>query len=141
MVATTQCHKLHFERFLPLRESHLQQQLPSPLRTDSLRGPPWQPNFAYDTSTHHSLFENPKLHIQNQELNSNPFLVNRKQCIEYATILYCGHSKMVLITRQSSGISTNTPSSRGWGQVVRGCLLYTSPSPRDQRGSRMPSSA
>ena len=24
---------------------------------------------------------------------------------------------------------------------VEGCLLYTSPSPRDQRGSRMPSSA
>ena len=26
-------------------------------------------------------------------------------------------------------------------QVVKACLLYTSPSPRDQRGSRMPSSA
>ena len=26
-------------------------------------------------------------------------------------------------------------------KVSRGCLLYTSPSPRDQRGSRMPSSA
>jgi len=25
--------------------------------------------------------------------------------------------------------------------LVNGCLLYTSPSPRDQRGSRMPSSA
>ena len=25
--------------------------------------------------------------------------------------------------------------------VITGCLLYTSPSPRDQRGSRMPSSA
>ena len=25
--------------------------------------------------------------------------------------------------------------------MVRACLLYTSPSPRDQRGSRMPSSA
>ena len=25
--------------------------------------------------------------------------------------------------------------------VIRVCLLYTSPSPRDQRGSRMPSSA
>ena len=25
--------------------------------------------------------------------------------------------------------------------VLRDCLLYTSPSPRDQRGSRMPSSA
>ena len=27
------------------------------------------------------------------------------------------------------------------GDKVMGCLLYTSPSPRDQRGSRMPSSA
>ena len=26
-------------------------------------------------------------------------------------------------------------------QYLRTCLLYTSPSPRDQRGSRMPSSA
>ena len=25
--------------------------------------------------------------------------------------------------------------------IIAGCLLYTSPSPRDQRGSRMPSSA
>ena len=29
----------------------------------------------------------------------------------------------------------------GVGLVLRACLLYTSPSPRDQRGSRMPSSA
>ena len=28
-----------------------------------------------------------------------------------------------------------------WYDWVLGCLLYTSPSPRDQRGSRMPSSA
>ena len=28
-----------------------------------------------------------------------------------------------------------------YGQMVGNCLLYTSPSPRDQRGSRMPSSA
>ena len=27
------------------------------------------------------------------------------------------------------------------GEVYQVCLLYTSPSPRDQRGSRMPSSA
>ena len=27
------------------------------------------------------------------------------------------------------------------GTLLKGCLLYTSPSPRDQRGSRMPSSA
>ena len=29
----------------------------------------------------------------------------------------------------------------GWGMQPSLCLLYTSPSPRDQRGSRMPSSA
>ena len=28
-----------------------------------------------------------------------------------------------------------------FGKWLEGCLLYTSPSPRDQRGSRMPSSA
>ena len=28
-----------------------------------------------------------------------------------------------------------------WTAIAEGCLLYTSPSPRDQRGSRMPSSA
>ena len=28
-----------------------------------------------------------------------------------------------------------------WGNIVNGCLLYTSPSPRDDRKSRMPSSA
>ena len=29
----------------------------------------------------------------------------------------------------------------GWNGLNNDCLLYTSPSPRDQRGSRMPSSA
>ena len=33
-----------------------------------------------------------------------------------------------------------TPADNGY-ELVMGCLLYTSPSPRDQRGSRMPSSA
>ena len=35
------------------------------------------------------------------------------------------------------------PRKRGFSSMVEGfiCLLYTSPSPRDQRGSRMPSSA
>ena len=30
---------------------------------------------------------------------------------------------------------------RAWGEIVRDCLLYTSPSPRDRTRSRMPSSA
>ena len=32
-------------------------------------------------------------------------------------------------------------SLRDWFSKSKSCLLYTSPSPRDQRGSRMPSSA
>ena len=31
--------------------------------------------------------------------------------------------------------------SQDWAAMLERCLLYTSPSPRDQRGSRMPSSA
>ena len=46
---------------------------------------------------------------------------------------------------QSHGhTNTNTPTAlpQGQGHVPpSNCLLYTSPSPRDQRGSRMPSSA
>ena len=41
------------------------------------------------------------------------------------------------------GVELN-PQSRVWEAVIdapKPCLLYTSPSPRDQRGSRMPSSA
>ena len=42
-------------------------------------------------------------------------------------------------------IGTSAVQSRATGGVANGtymfCLLYTSPSPRDQRGSRMPSSA
>ena len=34
-----------------------------------------------------------------------------------------------------------TPQACSKTSLIRNCLLYTSPSPRDQRGSRMPSSA
>ena len=37
------------------------------------------------------------------------------------------------------GIADNSPLNLS--KPVSDCLLYTSPSPRDQRGSRMPSSA
>ena len=35
----------------------------------------------------------------------------------------------------------NIGDLQGCFDISNGCLLYTSPSPRDQRGSRMPSSA
>ena len=44
----------------------------------------------------------------------------------------------------SSGMTRNLIEAVRWATVddaVRACLLYTSPSPRDKRQSRMPSSA
>ena len=46
-----------------------------------------------------------------------------------------GWSLMTLTIQPSDFIETND------GNMLYYCLLYTSPSPRDQRGSRMPSSA
>ena len=42
---------------------------------------------------------------------------------------------------EAGKISFNSPVARAVIGKSEGCLLYTSPSPRDQRGSRMPSSA
>ena len=45
---------------------------------------------------------------------------------------------LLLITNKSSNIMEDLETLR---LLAKFCLLYTSPSPRDQRGSRMPSSA
>ena len=54
----------------------------------------------------------------------------------------CGMTSNTLATTASRGtvalvMQTDGPNA----DVDKSCLLYTSPSPRDQRGSRMPSSA
>ena len=45
---------------------------------------------------------------------------------------------VTIIGPNGSGKSTTAKIALG---LFKSCLLYTSPSPRDQRGSRMPSSA
>ena len=45
------------------------------------------------------------------------------------------------LSSAASGIERTTADYMGMLATVMNCLLYTSPSPRDQRGSRMPSSA
>ena len=53
------------------------------------------------------------------------------------------HFTYIVLTLRNQHVEVRDGShkgGRGAGRM-RDCLLYTSPSPRDQRGSRMPSSA
>ena len=43
--------------------------------------------------------------------------------------------------REIKEVSDKEAAKLGYVSLLKDCLLYTSPSPRDQRGSRMPSSA
>ena len=58
--------------------------------------------------------------------------MHAEQCIEYGTNIVGG------VTPGKGGM---THLEKPVFNSVKDCLLYTSPSPRDQRGSRMPSSA
>ena len=55
------------------------------------------------------------------------------------TDLDLGHYER--FTNISSKQSDNITTGRIYSDVIKSCLLYTSPSPRDISGSRMPSSA
>ena len=46
-----------------------------------------------------------------------------------------------VLSKDDNNANQETISERGARDHTQSCLLYTSPSPRDQRGSRMPSSA
>ena len=93
-------------------------------------------------STHHHL-QHAKLRILLQHLTSHAVCERsggppkrpaaKRPCTYYSSlglprVLYNGKSQTVCLS--------DPPLQR-----LRTCLLYTSPSPRDQRGSRMPSSA
>ena len=57
---------------------------------------------------------------------------------EHAELVRCGRAAVFAVCQQPADDSEEVPELIG---TVGLCLLYTSPSPRDQRGSRMPSSA
>ena len=59
------------------------------------------------------------------------------------TAVVAGWTEGIPLVGEGGMIELEIPSDLGYGPRGRPgiCLLYTSPSPRDQRGSRMPSSA
>ena len=57
---------------------------------------------------------------------------------------YANQHKVSVIAGVAPGLDFDfgdLPSGADFNALLSNCLLYTSPSPRDQRGSRMPSSA
>ena len=75
-----------------------------------------------------------------QPIDSNAVLASVSTPDAGANVLFLG------TTRQfTKGLETVQLDYEGYEAMVlkefTACLLYTSPSPRDQRGSRMPSSA
>ena len=66
-------------------------------------------------------------------------LMGATRAVEVGT--FTGYSAlMVARALPAEGVLVACDVSLEWTEVGR-CLLYTSPSPRDQRGARMPSSA
>ena len=66
----------------------------------------------------------------------NNTLVEKKfECFEIEIKEKIAH----IILNRPEKMNSMPPSF--WSDLPEICLLYTSPSPRDQRGSRMPSSA
>ena len=72
------------------------------------------------------------------------------KCLAIFAPLEGGYETRLLRRMRAKGFKTFITSARGLGDPevfllklhgVRPCLLYTSPSPRDISGSRMPSSA
>ena len=64
---------------------------------------------------------------------------------ELFAVLWAGKAKIIVITAVFAIASViyalSVPNQYKATALLAPCLLYTSPSPRDQRGSRMPSSA
>ena len=67
------------------------------------------------------------------EVNSKDELIEIANRTKDKNVLYLGGGSNILFTRDFDGIVIHLN--------IKGCLLYTSPSPRDVRSSRMPSSA
>ena len=60
---------------------------------------------------------------------------------EIIAIEYANAGRDYVVNNTTISLSGDGYGVTGLTPVISTCLLYTSPSPRDQRGSRMPSSA
>ena len=71
----------------------------------------------------------------------NEMIDNGMQGVEFIAVNTDAQDLKHSKAKSKIQIGINTTKGLGAGAKLDICLLYTSPSPRDQRGSRMPSSA
>ena len=94
-----------------------------------------------------SVFVFNKSTVQNVRINTNKVLTNGKIEFFILNIHDNYHAYCLIKTRSKINVGDELNTKIGLVTVLEKhtnfytCLLYTSPSPRDQRGSRMPSSA
>ena len=70
-----------------------------------------------------------------------PQLIFNDPCIHIATVLFWGLFLMAALLAYDNKVWPGFAEAVVGEQGLETCLLYTSPSPRDQRGARMPASA
>ena len=82
------------------------------------------------------------------EILDNPTVTRNPSKVEVVEVFWFGCNHCYALESYIQPWKRNLPndvdfwkSHITWNAQAETCLLYTSPSPRDQRGSRMPSSA
>ena len=73
--------------------------------------------------------------------NLSPTAGEWKYVLEIRVLRMLKRHSDALAIAENLHSNQSTPKQELSSDILRYCLLYTSPSPRDQRGSRMPSSA
>ena len=71
----------------------------------------------------------------------NILILSKNNCLGYARVGVAIRKKDTRLAVDRNNIKRKIKGSFRSKVLELPCLLYTSPSPRDQRGSRMPSSA
>ncbi|GAB5855393.1 hypothetical protein JMUB7535_26680 [Staphylococcus aureus] len=97
-----------------------------------------------DNNTTRSITENQDnktLKDMTKSGKQRPWREKKIDNVSYADILEILKIKKAFNVKQCGNILEFKPTDEGYLKLHKTCLLYTSPSPRDMRRSRMPSSA
>ena len=81
--------------------------------------------------------------IREKGCSNAKHILKKGESVALTPIITPGDTALIQIQLKKDTTLTAPELPKGWlvSSDLNDCLLYTSPSPRDQRGSRMPSSA